>query len=238
MPSLDFTFGDLPEPGPVEILDRFIDLRLARIHTVAPGRVLAFDSEKQRVDVQPLLMTVFLVNGVEQLEETPVLKGVPVYFPRAGGFVQTWDVHPGDVVLMLFCERSIDSFKKTGQLTDPTPRRRHDISDAIALCGFSPDLNPIPGMQPNQLRIGTELGDVEVVLDNAAKTVTVEGLEVKLGKDASQGIGRVGDSITIDTASDPAFTAWLSALSPTTVAPYTASITGRITSGSTKAKAE
>lgn len=223
-------------PSEAEILRRFIEFRLADLHTATPGRIVAFDAAANTATVQPLLQRVYVdASGTETVSSAPLLKAVPVWFPRGGGFRMTWDLAEGDVVLLVFCERSIDTWATSGGEVDPKPRRKHDWSDAVAVPGLAPTEAAIAGIQPRQLLIGAEDESVEVRLDRETGTVTVKGAAVRLAGAAGHPVGRVGDAVTID---DPAFLAWLSALSPLTVAPYTAPISGKIAAGSPKVSAE
>lgn len=223
-----------PTPGPVEILSKFIEFRLAKLHTCAPARVVAFDAAKNQVTVQPLFLRVFVdAAGEETIIPAPIQPGVPVLFPRGGGFAITWDLVPGDIVMLLAAERSIDLWARDGGMVDPKPRRKHDQSDVIAIPGVAPEVSAIAGIAPNELRLGSEDGSAEIRINRANGKIQVTGLTVELAG-GGPAVGRVGDYVTIDSASDPAFFAWISALSPVTVAPYPAPIKGRISTGSPK----
>jgi hypothetical protein len=239
-----------PVPDEVEAIRRMIEFRVADIHTVMPGRVVVFDAAKNTAVVQPLLQRVFVdAAGNETISNAPLLKDVPVWFYRCGNFRLTTHMLPQDLVLLLFCERSIDKWSQTGEESNPLPRRKHSWSDAVAIPGgfgaraIAPTPGPIADIQVNQTVLGTEDGTVEIRLDSIEHTITikssvavnVEAPAVNLAGTAGAPVGRVGDAITID---DPAFVAFLAALSPVTVAPYVAPVTGHITAGSPKVKAE
>lgn len=222
-----------PELNETEIIRRLIEFRIADVHTAMPGTIIAFDAVRNMVTVQPDLSRVFVdLRGVETITPAPVLKEVPVKFLRGGGFRITWDLSPGDEVLLVFCERSIDTWSQIGGSVDPTPRRKHDWSDAIAIPGMSTQNNLIEDIAPGQMVLGAETGNVEIRIDRLTATITVKAPALELGAAGGPAVGRVGDEVTIDQASDPTFFAWLAALSPTSVAPYTQPIKARITSGS------
>ena len=219
-----------------DIIRRFIEFRVADIHTAMPGQVVAFDPLKNTVKVQPLLQRVYIdAAGEETVKSAPQLEDVPVWYPRGGGFRITWDLVPGDIVLLLFCERSIDAWSQTGGEADPRPRRKHDWSDAVAVPGLAPVSSAIAGIEPQQLLLGAEDGTVEVRLDRATGTATVKGTKIALGGAGGQPVGRVGDQVSITPLTAPDFFAWIASVSsagPATVPPYTGAVLGQIAAGS------
>jgi phage baseplate assembly protein gpV len=103
------------------------------LNTCMPGRVVSYDAGSQRASVQPLLK-MRQPDGTE--EDTPILNMVPVIWPRSGGASITLPVRSGDGCLVLFCQRSIDEFKSSGDVTIPQDPRQFDLSDAVAIMGF------------------------------------------------------------------------------------------------------
>lgn len=226
-----------PQMTEVEMFKQLIEFRLADVHTAMPAHIISYNAVKQTVVVQPDLKRVFKrFNGEEEASSAPILQDVPVYFPRGGGFRITWDLAANDDVLLVFVERSIDLWHQVGGEVDPKPRRKHDWSDAIAFPGLSRLNHLISDVNPGEMVMGAETGDVEISINRLTSNVTIKGATVDLAEAGGPAVSRVGDEVTIDTLSDPAFTAYLAALTPLTVAPYTAPIKARITSGSSKVK--
>jgi phage baseplate assembly protein V len=98
-----------------------------------PGRVEKYDHAIQRAEVKPLVNR-WYADG--QAQEMPVIAGVPVVFPRSGGASLTLPVKSGDGVLLLFSDRSIDKWLKSGGIVTPDDRRKHSLSDCIAIPGL------------------------------------------------------------------------------------------------------
>jgi hypothetical protein len=102
---------------------------LTGTHTAMPGIVTAYDATNRRADVQPALKT----RDVGGVKSRARILGVPVLFPTGGGFTVTMPIAPGDEVLCVFSQRSIDRWKKTGGEVDPIDGRKFDASDALAI---------------------------------------------------------------------------------------------------------
>ena len=96
------------------------------IHTALPGRVTAYDASTRSATVVPTLAD---MDG----EALPQIFKVPVAFPGGGGFSITCPLLPGDLVLLICAERSIEDFIGQGADQDPLDVRRHALTDAIAI---------------------------------------------------------------------------------------------------------
>ena len=80
-----------------ELRQREINLRVA-----APGIIQSFNSAEQTVTVQLSIREKRNNDGVETWEDIPQLVDVPVVFPRAGGYILTMPIKPGDECLVIF----------------------------------------------------------------------------------------------------------------------------------------
>lgn len=139
-----------------------------------PGRVESYDVATQKADVKPLLMRGVLTgDGEDVVQSLPVIPGVPIVFPRAGGFYVSFPVEPGDHVLLVFCERSIDKWatSEAGGDTDPIDLRTHALADAVA----------IPGCYPFQKSVQAHATDMVLGKDGSAKVHLKPSGEVHLG---------------------------------------------------------
>jgi hypothetical protein len=139
------------------MLKAIMEQRLGDLHVALPGTVVKFDSVNQTADVKPLLSrAVVFDDGDETQEIYPVIPSVPVVFPRGGGYFMSFPLAPGDNVLLVFIERSIDSyFYSAGQADiNPIDLRKHDLSDAVAF----PCFYPIPKALKEELSSGAVFG--------------------------------------------------------------------------------
>lgn len=130
----------LPSAGKVHIADavrRLVESRVAEVHVALPGRVVAYDYAQQRATVKPDMHRQYRDGRVDPY---PTIVGVPMIWPRtSGGSASlTMPVLPGDPVLLLFSERSLERWLSTGGADRPGDPRKHDLTDAIAIPGLMP----------------------------------------------------------------------------------------------------
>lgn len=127
-------------PTMAQVLQDAFEGRLCNLHTAMPGRILSYDASKQTAKIQPELKRKFRDGSVLDI---PVISDVPVVMPRAGKAFISLPLKPGDQVLLIFAERSLDTWKVSGGSVDPTTEsRKHDFSDAFAIPGGYPESNP------------------------------------------------------------------------------------------------
>lgn len=205
--------GILDEPNrntpPSELLELIVRNRLAEMNCCVPARVETYDNSEQKVSVKPLIKK--KVSG--QIISLPVIPSVPVVFPRAGRAFISLPIKKGDYVLLLFSDRSLDSWLNQGGEVDPQDERTHHLTDAVAFPGIHPFSDPIPNTGSDNLVVGLESGQATLEIEpngnvniqaqdisvtgndvtvNAADAV-VEASSVKLGSaGASEGVA-LGD---------------------------------------------
>lgn len=155
---------------------------LRGLHTCMPGVIVAYDAGKQLADVQPSLSR-RLKDGRD--EKLPILTDVPVIWPRSGGASMTFPVDSGDGCLLMFSERSIDTWKGADgeNFTDDT--RMFDLSDAVAIMGLVQAGKA--GAPGNKVRI--KFG--ETTIDVADGEVEMKAPKVKIDAPDTQIVGNV-----------------------------------------------
>lgn len=103
----------------------------------APGIIKKFNAQKQTVDVQLVTKEKIVIKGKLVSRKVPELGDVPVGFIRYGNFVLTMPIKVGDECLVVFSDTCIDAwFQSGGEENEQISGRRHDLSDAIAICGI------------------------------------------------------------------------------------------------------
>lgn len=128
---------ETPTPSLAEVLRAALAADRADLHGPMPGRVTSFDAGRRRASVQPLLRRGFLDEaGRRQSELLPIVNDVPVIFLGSGGARIKFPVRPGDIVLLLFAEASLDLWLAKGGDVDPGDDRRFSLSDGIAIPGL------------------------------------------------------------------------------------------------------
>jgi hypothetical protein len=191
-------------PTLAQVMREAVEYRLRDLNTAMPAKITMYDSSKQTVDVQPLINSLQLTSEGEDLEETlPVMPDVPVMFPRNGEYFMTFPLKVGDVVLLIFNQRSIDKYtaNTSGDPVNPEDFRLHDLSDAIALPGFFPFGESIKDIDTSRMALGKDKGGMQIHIDGSSveidngggTTVKFDGASV--GATMTLGTGAVSAAI-------------------------------------------
>ena len=154
----------------LDAIQNTINHSLFNINTAIPGEITKVDTAKQLVNVKVALKR--LVDGTEY--EIPELEDVPLMYPRTKVNGLSYQVDPGDNVLLIFCQRNINDWKKKGAGSIPPDARKFDISDAIAIPGINPEGDAYT------LKEGTELLGDNIFIGDSSKEIVLEANEIKL----------------------------------------------------------
>lgn len=188
-----------------DILGRILDRATGDLWTALPARVVAYDKDSQRAQVQPAPAD---VDGA-----LPVLAGVPVVFPGGGGSAIVWPLKSGDTGLLVFCSRSIQRWLASADEGDPQSTRHHHIGDAVFIPGLRTAGGVLTSVPANDLEIREPTGGL-----------------VKVGQGATLAAARTGDAVTVNNA---AWLMWFNAIGTALGVPTPPSApTGTITGGS------
>ena len=161
---------------PAETLRRILASDRLDLHTGLPCRVEAFYPEGPTVDVQPLIKNVLRdPDGTESVSSYPVIRNVPVQYPRCKRFVLAFPLEKGDSVEVLFNERSIDRVYEQGREVHPGDLEKHGFSGAVAYPGFSFKSQPVVEDISEDLVVGVDGGAVlRVKLDGTVQVGATE----------------------------------------------------------------
>ncbi len=128
-----------------ELIRLAVDARVSDIHVGLPGVVTAYADG--RADVRLVVKRLVPTPDADDLaEDLPVLPSVPVLAIGGGTFRLTFPLVVGDEVLVLFMERDISEFLRTGETTAPPDQRLHHLAHAIAIPGSL--RAPVAGAHP------------------------------------------------------------------------------------------
>lgn len=173
------------KPTEVDAIDQALDGLLARIRTATPGEVITYNPATQRADVQPSIK-LRMVDG--KIRSMPPVTSAPVLWPRFGGFRIEGELAPGDTVLLIVCDRSIDKWRSKGGLVDPVEARKHSITDAVVLPSLWPDIVPMTGRAVGELLVGAEDGRAGLRIAKTGTVVIEAATEIKFGTAATEGL--------------------------------------------------
>jgi len=151
----------LPEIGPLpdlsDVIRLAVSLAVAELHVSLPAKVVRVDLAKGQVDAKPVVKDVLNdANGNRIALSVPVVTNVPLVFPGAGGMRITFPVAVGDTVLLVFSDRSLDSWAVQGGEVDPLDDRHHHLSDAIAIPGLRDFGHAWKGVDAGTMTIGKD----------------------------------------------------------------------------------
>lgn len=149
--------------------DTFKNLKDDIFHTlncVKIGVIQSFDPAKATAQVQILFKRI-LSNG--NIQSYPVLVDCPVYTPQGGGAYLQMPITKGDQCLILFADRNIDAWYKTGSEMAPFDPRCHDISDGLVIVGVNALTSSIPDFSSSEARL--TYGGAKVGLSGGLITV-------------------------------------------------------------------
>jgi len=175
--------GNERTPSLAELLQAAVSQAVGDMFVAMPAKIVTYTAATQMADVQPLLSRpVVFDDGTESLDKLPIIPGVPVAFPRGGGYFMSFPLAPGDLVLLVFCDRSIDKYKSSPGTTpvNPVDLRTNDISDAVAIPGFYPVLKALKGDVTQGAIFGAE-NDAQLRAKGATMEVTSKGLPASVG---------------------------------------------------------
>lgn len=188
----------------------------ARMNCIQVGRIDSFDESQQTANVA--IQVQRRVNQTD-VADYPLLLDCPVFVLQGGGAYIDLPITAGDYCLVLFNDRNIDTWWDTGNVVVPRNRRKHSLSDGIALVGINP-----------RIAIREIDGTVVRVLGTS-------------GPGSEEFAARQTDAITSSSADDAGFWSWVTtisaavnALAPGSVPNVPTSLTGQISGGSTEVK--
>jgi hypothetical protein len=143
---------------------------LSDLHTCMPAEIVGVRDGKdarQFVDVLPTLQRVVIDADGEPINEAyPVIPMVPVGYAQGGGFFVSLPLAVGDIVLLVFAERSLDAWIESAKHAGksaivPGDVATHTLQGAIALpCGPAPRASLLAGVDAADMVIGTTSGTI------------------------------------------------------------------------------
>lgn len=134
---------------------------LQGVDDMLPAKVIAYDRETNRAQVQPLIVVVTTDNKI--VPRVPIAS-VPVLQLGGGGFVMSFPIKTGDLGWIKANDRDVSLFFQSLAESAPNTARKHSFEDCI----FIPDTMfkdvVIDGEDADNLVIQTLAGDVKISL--------------------------------------------------------------------------
>lgn len=159
------------EASLADLLSEVLQTFREEIHVALPGVVKSYNAATQTADIQPQIKRALRKrDGSIVTEDLPILPSVPVGALRAGGFFFHMPVTTGDHVLVIFCERDINEWRRLGSNVDPADLRTHSLSGAVAIPMLEDARAPISG-----------LGGTGIEFGHASNVITVTSAQMQVG---------------------------------------------------------
>lgn len=144
------------------------------MHTSMPAQVISYDDARNTVEVQPVLKR--KRDDGSSVAIAPIVE-VPVCFYRAGGFAVTVKPQSGDYCVLVFQERSIDLWKRTGGIIDPKKPRKFSLTDAVAMFGAWPFEDSLPSVKSG-IDLRSDDGQTSLNLTDAEMSLAIGGVSI------------------------------------------------------------
>ncbi len=191
--------------NPEEQQKRAIENILVNTRCCITGFIVDFNAKTQTATVQPTIKE----NISNENIDLPILLDVPVQFPQSGGFSITFPVQKGDECIVVFADMCIDSWWQLGGVQAQAEKRRHDLSDGIAILGIRSIPNVINNFSESNLQIRNKTGNtcIEIFEDTIkikAKNLIMEiddnttiTSDLSVNKNVSGGGAKIEDGVII-----------------------------------------
>jgi hypothetical protein len=178
--------SDLDPSDLTEIIRRALDSRVNDIHVSLPGRVEAYYSASQTVDVTPMVTRPMpVLDALPSFDPLPVLPNVRVYFQRSKKFAITYPLEQGDEGLIVFAGWDVAPWLASGDVSDPIDLRNHHPMHAFFIPGICSDGNVITP-DPGTAALVLSGADVRLGAGDASDFVALASLvKAELDKIAS-----------------------------------------------------
>lgn len=166
---------------------------LSNLYCALPAIVESVNYENQTLEAKPVtIMKSTDTEGVVSDFQMPLILDVPFQCYKGGGYSVTVPVKAGDEVLIVFTDVDFSAWFQNGGFNYAEHSFRHSYSNAIAIIGFSSEVNAIPDYNPNAVEIRNADGTEKVSLSQGnitlkSATITLDGNLTVTGTSNLQG---------------------------------------------------
>lgn len=157
------------DPGLTDTLTTLKQDIFRSMNCVKIGTIQSFDMAKKTATIKILFKRV-LPNGT--VASYPVLVDCPVFTLQGGGGAIQMPIASGDQCIVLFSDRNIDAWFKTGSESAPLNGRTHDLSDGMALVGINSLTSSLENYVSGKMRLF--FGGAEINLAGGKITIKNE----------------------------------------------------------------
>lgn len=131
--------ASIVRPEITTLLDQLRQEIFSGLNCHQVGQIVSFNPAKQTSTVEIMMNRIVGSKTVQY----PLLVQCPTYVMQGGGGRITFPITPGDSCLVLFNDRSIDTWSIANTKDVPPTARLHSMSDGLVIVGFRPEANPL-----------------------------------------------------------------------------------------------
>lgn len=163
----------------VQAVTQAIRDNLKGVHTVIPGKIVAFDAEKGQATVLPAMK--FKKPDGEKID-FPQITGVPVVFPQSMNQKATiaFPIKAGDGCLIVVAEQSIDYWMYGQETSTDLP---FDLTNAICIPGLFKDPSDVMKEACEKNAVIVDLKDTKVTVHDEYVRVDVKDPRITAKKE-------------------------------------------------------
>ncbi len=185
---------------PVEQQREIMLMAAINLRVAMPGIIESYNPKTQTAAIQVAIRERINIHGNEEWTEIPLLVDVPILFPRAGGYSITFPVRQGDECLVVFTDCCYDAFWQSGGIQNQVERRRHDLSDGMAIITGISQPTRLVGVSTDSLQVRNDAGTAVVEIQDTTININTGG-NVNLNADGTVNISggniNIGNNTTI-----------------------------------------
>jgi hypothetical protein len=158
----------LPRSIP-QLLDKIVRGRTADMHVMLPAQVQSYDGT-QFVAVNVMVQHPVWNDDqeIDHWETIPTIPGVPVCWPRFGGFMLAGPLSQGDEGMLIFASAGIGEWRSTGQSSQPADAGRHTNGWPVFVPMLFNDTRTLPSSSARAAGIvlGQENGSAQLLIQS------------------------------------------------------------------------
>lgn len=165
-----------------------------------PDIIQSVDYDKQTCVVAPAIREKILTEKGYEWKEIPNLPDVPFFVYATKDAAITIPVKEGDECLVVFADSCIDAWWESGNISNQSERRRHDLSDGFAIVGFRSQKNLIEDYKENSVQI--KYKDSIIEASESEISIKTGKAEILVSDSGAVSIKSQSDSVEIESAGE------------------------------------
>lgn len=159
------------EPDLDDLLDELKNEIFSSLNCIQIGKIESVNFNEQTVEVK---IQVKRRVGVNEIKDYPLLVDCPFIILQGSKSFIGMPIDKGDICLILFNDRCIDTWWDSGNIAEPLTTRKHSLSDGIALIGLN-NKNSVLSFDGSTMFINAD--DVDLKINSSENIVFNDGTD-------------------------------------------------------------